>query len=323
MSWECKPLWTKACLFFEKAFQADHDDPAFGLWCAMGLELLARSSVAKFSPTLLAEPDRDHKHLLQVLNLSSDQAMGKSIAMTQVISLCKKLIPDFTEEQVKLALAVIARRNEELHSGVAAFVEYPTHQWRAGFYKCCKILAESQEESLEALFGSQEGVVAEGIVQEMEDDVLNKTKDLIAKHKREFESKEEKDKLQLIAEAISRGEALSHQKHHRVQCPACACVATIQGDTYGSEQVKHEGDDRIIVRQSVKPTKFACKACGLKLNGYGALLSAGVAKNFNHTMTYTPEEYYGLINPNDESAIRSVAEDHGYYFEDAFFFSND
>jgi hypothetical protein len=322
MSWECKPLWTKACLFFEKAFQADHDDPAFGLWCAMGLELLARSSVAKFSPTLLAEPDRDHKHLLQVLNLSSEQAMGKSIAMTQVISLCRKLIPDFTEEQVKLALAVIARRNEELHSGVAAFVEYPTHQWRAGLYKCCKILAESQEESLEALFGSQEGVVAEGIVKEMEEKVLKETLSVIALHKKTFESQTKTDRLQLATDAKTRGEILSRQKHHRVTCPACDCVATIEGDLYGLERVKPT-DDTIIVRQSVKPTKFGCKACGLKLNGYGALLSAGVAEDFNHTMTYKPEDYYGLINPNDESAIRSVAEDHGYYFEDAFFFSND
>jgi hypothetical protein len=323
MSWECEHLWTKARLFFEKAFQEDHNDPAFGLWCAMGLELLARSSVAKFSPMLLAEPDKEQKNLLIALNLSSTNVTGKSIAMNQVINLCKMLISDFTDEQVKLALALTGRRNEEIHSGGAAFAQYPSHQWRSGFYKCCKILADSQEKSLEDLFGNQEGVIAKGILIEMEEDVLKKTKDLIAKHKREFESKEEEDKSQLIAEAVSRGETLSHQKHHRVQCPACACVATIQGDTYGSEQVKHEDDDRITIRQSVKPTKFECKACGLKLNGYRALLSAGVAEDFSHKMTYTPEEYYGLINPNDESAIRSVAEDHGYYFEDAFFFSND
>jgi hypothetical protein len=322
MSWECKPLWTKACLFFEKAFKENYDDPAFSLWCAMGLELLSRSSIAKFSPTLLAEPDRDHKHLLQALNLGSANTTGKSIAMTQVLSLCQKLIPDFTEEQVKLALAVTARRNEELHSGEAAFVQYPTHHWRVGFYKCCKILAESQGESLQALFGSEEGLAAEEILTQMEEKVLKETKDLIALHKKDFDSKGDEDKLQLAVDAESRGEILSHQKHHRVNCPACACIATIQGDAYGLERVQPT-DDKIIVRQSVKPTKFWCKACDLKLIGYGALFSAGVAEDFNHTISYTPEEYYGLINPDDVSAIRSVAEDHGYFFDDAFFFSND
>ncbi|MEO9870942.1 hypothetical protein [Ekhidna sp.] len=38
---------------------------------ALGLELLARSAVAKVSPTLLAEPDKEHQNLLHALNLGS------------------------------------------------------------------------------------------------------------------------------------------------------------------------------------------------------------------------------------------------------------
>lgn len=69
MSWDREPLFAKASLYFEKAFEQDREEPFFGLWCAMGLELLLRSAVSNVSPTLLAEPQRDHQNLLHALNL--------------------------------------------------------------------------------------------------------------------------------------------------------------------------------------------------------------------------------------------------------------
>src|ERR1700733_8056848 len=39
MSWERDPLWAKARLYFEHAFREPRDDPRFGLWCSLGLEL--------------------------------------------------------------------------------------------------------------------------------------------------------------------------------------------------------------------------------------------------------------------------------------------
>lgn len=56
MSWEREPLWVKSRLFFEHAMAHDRDDPRFGLWCAFGLELLARAAVSSISPTLLGNP---------------------------------------------------------------------------------------------------------------------------------------------------------------------------------------------------------------------------------------------------------------------------
>ena len=128
MSWDRETLWAKSRLYFERAFETDREEDTFGLWCAMGLELLARSSVAKFSPTLLAEPDKEHKYLLIALGLGSAKVSKRSIATSQVLGLCKTLIPDFTEEEVKRASALTGRRNEELHSGSAAFQEYSTQQ---------------------------------------------------------------------------------------------------------------------------------------------------------------------------------------------------
>lgn len=317
MSWNRESLWAKSRLYFERAFETDREDDTFGLWCAMGLELLARSAVAKFSPTLLAEPDKEHKYLLIALDLGSAKVSRRSISTHQVLNLCKVLIPDFTEAEVKLASALTGRRNEELHSGSAAFQEYSTQQWIAGFYKCCKILAESQDESLTSLFGDEEAKVAEGVIAEVADEVKSKVLNAIAAYRKVFNEKEESEREELKVKAEKQGETLSYRSHHRVNCPACGCVATVQGDTYGQEQIEHKNDE-IVVRQSVIPTRFSCPACGLKLSGYGELSSANIADHFTHRIHYTPEEYYDLVDPNDTEAMQSYAEDHGY-----FMFSND
>ena len=148
---------------------------------------------------------------------------------------------------------------------------------------------------------------------EVKSKVLNK----IEAYKKVFYEKDSIEQNDLKDEAVRQGEILSQRRHHRVPCPACGCVATVQGDSYGREQIENK-EAEIIVRQSVVPTKFNCAACGLKLNGYGELSSASIADHFTHRTHYTPEEYYDLIDPNDSDAMQSYAEDHGYYF-----FSND
>lgn len=88
MTWERDSLSAKAVLFFGRAFAEDPDDPLFGLWCSLGLELLARSALASVSPTLLAEPDRDHRYLLHALKRADATIQPQSIGATQVYSRC-------------------------------------------------------------------------------------------------------------------------------------------------------------------------------------------------------------------------------------------
>lgn len=317
MSWEKDTLLSKSKVFFDKAFQEDKENIFFGLMCAMGLETISRAALAKISPTLLAEPDKDHINLLHALNLGSAKSPKKSISTAQVLVLCKTLIPEFTEEHLKSASAIVNRRNEEVHTGTAAFLEYRTQQWIEGFYKCCKVLADFLEQSLESIFGAEEAKAAKLILKETETKVIEKTKSLIAAHAKVFESKTEEERNELKAEAEKQGEILSHSKHHRVKCPACASGATVTGDVYGKDQIEH-ADAEIIVRQTVIPTKFSCIACGLKLTGYGQLSTAGVGDHFNHRTHYRPEEFYDMVSIDDREFFDKIAEDLGY-----FHFSND
>lgn len=298
MSWERDPLWAKAKLFFERAFDESRDEPIFGLYCSFGLELLARSALAAISPTLLAEPDKEHRHLLHALDRGSARVQKKSIPATQVFDLCRKLYAEFTDDDYKASLALINRRNEELHTGGAAFDEYRPNQWLAGFYHACHSLSSSIDESLESLFGEEEAKVASDTIIENRNDVKQKVESSIASHRRVFENGSEPDRTKATEEAERLGEELSGQRHHRVDCPACQCVATVQGRAFGKEHVSHE-DDFIIERQAVIPTSFECSACGLKLEGYAQLDVAGLGGRYQRRTTWTPDDYYGLIDPDN------------------------
>ena len=317
MSWDNDSLWSKSKIYFQRAFDEERTSEVFGLWCAMGLELLSRSTVSHFSPCLLAEPDREQKNLLAALGFNSDLSQAKSISTYQVVMLCKELITDFNEEEKKVALALAGRRNEEVHSGSAAFIEYKPQQWLGAFYKCCKVLSQAQNKSLQDLFGEDEAKVAENIISGLDKEVEQHVKSQINAYKKVFNDKlsEDKEKFRILAEQQS--EDLSHKKHHKVRCPACLCTATVQGYECGKEHIENR-ENEIITRITVNPTTFSCTACGLKLNGYAQLSVAGVADHYTNRTHYTPEEFYGLIDPNDHDSMNSYAEDHGYYH-----FSND
>lgn len=314
MSWERDPLWAKARLFFERALDESRDDPAFGLWCSLGLELLARAALASVSPALLAEPNHEHKYLLHALNRGSERTPRKSIAATQVFSLCRTLFSDFTEEDFKIALALTNRRNEELHSGAAAFDEYRPSQWLAGFYRACRSLSTAMGESLESLFGGEEANVATEMLTSIQNDVMQRVKSSIAAYGKVFNNKTSKEKKALAAKAVELGIQLAIQRHHRVTCPACKSVATIQGKPFGKEHTT-PGDSEIIVRQAVSPTSFSCSACGLKLEDYAELEVAGLGGQYTRRTTYSPDEYYGLIDPDDldshvEDYLASMGEEY-------------
>lgn len=312
MSWERDPLWAKARLFFERAFDEPRDEPTFGLWCSLGLEMLARSALASISPTLLAKDDHNHKYLLYALNRTSERE-PQSIRATQLFNLCRTLFPDFTENDVKAARALINRRNEELHSGAAAFEEYPSSQWLAGFYRACNLLSTAMGESLTSLFGEKEAKFAEKILAENRENVKRNVLSAIATGKKAFEAKKPAEQEAMKAESNELGLKLSTQRHHRVICPACGCTATVKGRPFGKEHVTHERNNDIIISQAVLPTDFSCSVCELKFTTYAELETAGLGDPHTRKTTYSAEEYYGLIDPDN---LDSYLESIGYFEEE-------
>lgn len=302
MSWETNPLWAKSKLFFEYAFQMPRDDPRFGLWCAMGLELLARAAISKISPTLLAEADHEHRHLLHALNLGSEKIPRKSISTAQVLKLCQMLVTGFTSDDFSAANALINCRNDELHTGATAFSNYTAQKWIAGFYRCCQTLSRFLGYDLTGLFGEIEANAANKVLSQAEAEVKSTVHSKIAAHKRVFVEKTQDARDALFAEAERKLAQLVHLRHHRVVCPACGGPASVQGDPYGKES---RGDDNgeVVVRQSVLPSLFNCTNCGLTLTGYAELCVAELGDPYTRTSRYTPEEFYGMVGVDEIDSI--------------------
>ena len=310
MSWERDPLWAKARLFFHHAFNTPREDPAFGLWCSLGLELLARAALASVSPTLLAKPEDEQKNLLHVVHSQSELTSPKSISAIIVFKLCKRIFPVFSKEDHNVASALLNRRNAELHSAEAAFEEYQPNKWIVQFYSACNSLTTVLKETLVDLFGEEEATLAKKMLTEDRKEVKSKVLSAIAAHKKVFEAKQPNEQEAARAEAKNLGLELSTQRHHRVTCPACGCIATVQGRPFGKENVTHEDDGGIVVRQAVSPTNFSCSACGLKLATYAELETASLGAHYTRKTTYSAEEYYGLIDPDNlDSYLASHADD--------------
>ena len=58
------------------------------------------------------------------------------------------------------------------------------------------------------------------------------------------------------------------------------------------------------------PERFNCIACNLKFNGYSELVAAEMGDQYTRTIRYSPEDYYGLVNPDDIDQITELAENH-------------
>src|SRR6266404_4306098 len=95
--WDWNALWLKAKTFIDKANALDHDDPEFGLWSALALELLGRAALSHIHPALNADP-RDEKSLFYALGLPIVE-QPRSIPAHTVSARLERLINGFSKPQ--------------------------------------------------------------------------------------------------------------------------------------------------------------------------------------------------------------------------------
>ena len=296
MNWTKDALFSKAKLFIEKAAAEDKDSSYYGIFSALALELLARAALANIHPTLLADADANQKNVLYALDRLDSSASPKSIMTKQVIALCGSLIPDFNSDLQKLSLSMTERRNEELHSGGAAFQEYNQDLWIGSFYKACQVLTASMGESLASFLGNGRAEEAETLISENDTRVKKEVLDKISARKKIYEediaaNKEMLDKLIVRSKFDLNFQV--HHGYHEVGCPCCGNAAIIYGkESPGSHNEIQ--DDVVIVKKDVIPNSFSCNVCGLKLSSYAELQAANLPLHYTNTYTYDPIEYFGI-----------------------------
>jgi predicted RNA-binding Zn-ribbon protein involved in translation (DUF1610 family) len=296
MGWDRESLWQKAKLYMERALDENREGPMFPFWATLALELLGRAALANVHPALLADPkEGDNIMYAFGFTISSEP---KSIPAKTVFTRCTKVAPQFTAAEFKVCMALIGRRNEELHTGTLAFEEFPTKLWLADFYRISQILLTSLGFSLKDFVGATEAKAATTMIQGAEKRAVERVRKAIGEAKAHFTRLDEQE--QIARRAAGHTAACRPRGLTRVHaCPACGTPAVIRGEQVAVTEPKLEGD-MIVVETRVLPTEFECLACGLVLRDHESLHAAEMGGQFTVTEYSDPAEYYGVeLDPAD------------------------
>ena len=293
MVWDERELWQKAKVFADRASDADRESSAFPLWSILALELLARATLAHVHPALLADPQHRGDNLLYVFGFGATST-PKSITAKTVFARCKAIVPVFTERQEKQCLALIERRNAELHSGDLAFEQFPTTLWLADYFATCKILVEFQGRTLDELFGPEDARAANEMIDDVAATVRATVARKIADAKAAFGALGDAERA-----ARLQREPTHAQTPNKVQtCPACGRQSIILGNVVRADAPRVD-DDTLFRVIHVLPTMLACGVCGLMLGDHGELHAANLGGQYTATEVLDPIEQFALYEEPD------------------------
>lgn len=294
--WSSEALLAKALCYVQEMQPLSREDWRFGLTSAFVLEFLARATLSKTSPVLLADP-KDWSNIYYALGNqpTAQKFIPKSIDSSSVLARLRDIIPEFTTELEGFAAQHINRRNEELHAGSIPFEGLPT-TWLAPFYRTCQVLLESISLNLEYLFGEDETKLAEKLIAAWRDQSAKAVQKAIAAHKTIWDAKENDEKSKLTQKATAWA---TRHNGHRVNCPSCTTEAMIIGSAAAPPNIRLK-NDLIIEVQDHLPTKFECVACGLKIAGLSQLTACGLGATYKSTSTYDAADYYAPEDPHEE-----------------------
>jgi hypothetical protein len=297
VNWSYDSLWLKATLYINRALKESREGPLFPFWASLALELLARATLAKVHPALLADP-QDGENILYVFGYGHAKT-PKSIPVKTVFTRCSAIISDFTKDDVASAMVIIDRRNEELHSGGVAFQDLPTQFWLASYFRICSTLLAFQGRPLSDFLGAGEATAALKMIDVDRARTRGIVAATIANAAKAFQHFPES----VQAERRTSGALLARRALGRfakvVSCPACSSEAQLEGEQITSTEPQLR-DDMIVRNTAVLPTAFHCYACALKLGSHAELDAANLGGQFQQEETFDPVEYYGAdVDPAD------------------------
>ncbi len=305
--WSEDALLTKARVYVQRASDVETGSGLEQLFSLIGLELLARASLARVHPALLADPS-DGPNLLFAFGFGEPRP-PRSVPIATVFRRCRVVVPSFTEEFVKDGVALMALRNEELHSGGLVLETLRSSAWQPQYYKLCDVLLAHLGFGLADFFPPGRATAASTILSELAADVESDIKQRVADRARAFAALQNDVRALRIAKASAVSE-VAGDRQLRVPCPACGSPALVGGETSGISEPR-TGDGEIERDVRILPTTFRCLACELPLEGHAELFHAGLGDEYSVTDTEDPLEYYGIDPLEYLSAEDLVEPDYG------------
>jgi hypothetical protein len=298
--WDHETLYAKARLYIRKGLE--HEEPEseeVPLWCILALELLARATLAKVSPALLADPT-DGANVLYALGYTGKKA-PRSIPAKTVFHRCTVICEGFTEEDYKLCMSWLNSRNEELHTGHLPFEGLRTSSWLSELYRVTQLLLEHNGSSLDDYIGKDRAQTALTMLESLSNVKAKEAHERVQAAREAFNALEIEDRLEKVRSAkkyvSERPRLLGRIKVET--CPSCESPAFVTGSLVRSTNPRDtEGE---LVQDDVwLPVELNCVACGLVIDEHGHLAALGLGDQYTTVDVLDPQEYYRIeFDPED------------------------
>jgi len=298
-----EPLIGKSRVFIGRAFAArdQQDEGCFHLWAALALELLAKSTLARLHPVLVADPNN-----VDSLFAACGKSVGpgrKTIGASAAYGRCQKLVEGFDKGDVDFCNLLAERRNEDLHSGSVA--ERSAEQWLPDYWEVCRKLLVSQGLDLADWVGPDEASAAVGIIDKRISVIEHTVAARVKKCRTEFESRYPEGSAQRLAIAKSPAHLIrqmtgTHDSYWTEKCPACGLLGTvgadIEAEDVGEPEESGDGSWVELVTREYSHQSFRCDNCGLILRGVRELGFAGLETESEDEEEREPEGVFDYGN---------------------------
>lgn len=290
-TWTYEKLWVKGKNYIDKALLQDRESELFPFFAAIALEFIARATLAKVHPVLLAE-SKDGENILYAFGFQKrTHYIPISIPTKLVIERCEVIVPNFTETEKAFCKDITVKRNEELHSGNLGFNNFPTKIWLSKYYKTLKILLEFQDKTLSDLLQSSEAEAAEEMIIERDADLEKKVRDRISLHRKTFSSLTVDLQNEKITNSTQDKWFGSRVYRKDEICPACGNIGILTGKLISVSEGK-ANESEITQNINVLPTHFFCFCCDFELGNHQELDSIELGGQYKIEENFRPWEYF-------------------------------
>ena len=212
--WNAAALLSKAKRYIEQMQSYNHDDWQFAFWSSLALELIARASLAKVSPALLAE-NTEWTQLYFALGHTptTQKFIPKSIGISEVLTRLQAINPEFEKELRDFCSIHTGMRNAELHSAELPFEDLKTTTWLWKFYRSCEVLLTSLNVDLSGILGPEEAAFAKRQIVAAKDEAAKVVLGTIKSFKEVWQAKPEKERKKLADKGRFRREVQPRRQH--------------------------------------------------------------------------------------------------------------
>jgi hypothetical protein len=299
--WNYDSLIGKAKVFVRRGLEHEHvGEPEIPFWCFLSLELVARATLAKVHPALLADP-KEGANILFAFGFPGKKS-PISIPAKTVFLRCSVVVPEFTDKDFEFCMGWMHLRNIELHTGDQPLVGLRTGSWQPEFLRILNLLLSHNGEEIEEFVGEDSKDLIPPILEALSQDKRAEARSLIRAAKSTFDARPVAERLELIGKGTeNRGRDWGSRVYgQECECPACDGPAIISGKLIRST-VPRDVDGELHQNDFCLPTKLRCYACGLFLDGHGFLHAIDKGDQFSVVDVLDPQDFYGIeYEPRDD-----------------------